>query len=236
MVIKNLALKDCTCLVIGDSTVGSWGTMTQAMLDFFTENGKSLTLLGTRGQRAINRHEGRGGWSAYSYCREATHGDYTNPFLNNDKFDFAYYMAQQGYSAPDFVVIQLGINDVSGIDVDEFKAHSEQALAYEKEMIDSIRAYNSNIKIIINPPTTPNSNADKLDRYNEVVVFRNLVIRYAMMLRRLATQYNSDNVRCSNTNLILDTRSEIRDNVHPTEEGFIKMGKEVCNQINCWQN
>lgn len=236
LVIKELNLKDCSALVIGDSTVGSWGTMTQAMLDFFAENGKTLTLLGTRGQSDLNRHEGRGGWSAKAYCTEETHGDYTNPFLNNGEFDFSYYMTQQGYSTPDFVGIQLGINDVSNTDIDDFKTVSEQALAYEKQMIDSILAYDSNIKIIINPPTTPNLDSSKLSMYYETTVFRNIVIRYAMMLRRLALQYSNNNVRCSNTNLILDTRTEIRDNVHPTEEGFIKMGKEVCNQINCWQN
>lgn len=237
LVIKALSLQDCSALVIGDSTVGSWGLMTEQMLNVFDENNKILTLLGTQhsgNTDARNMHEGRGGWSAKIYCTEATHGNYTNPFLNNGHFDFSYYMQQQEYSAPDFVVIQLGINDVSNISMSEFKTVSEQALMYEKEMIDSILAYNSNIKVLINPPTTPTSDQSKLSMYYETTIFRNLVIRYAMMLRRLATQYSSNKVRCSNNNLILDSSTDIRDSVHPTDDGFVKLGNEVVNQFNCW--
>ena len=237
LVIKSLALRDCSAIVIGDSTVGSWGLMTEQMLQIFDDNNKILTLLGTQhsgGTDERNMHEGRGGWSAKIYCTEATHGDYTNPFLNNGHFDFSYYMQQQSYSTPDFVVIQLGINDVSNIGMPEFKSVSEQALMYEKEMIDSILAYNSNIKVLINPPTTPTTDQSKLSMYYETTIFRNLVIRYAMMLRRLATQYSSNNVRCSNNNLILDSSTDIRDSVHPTDGGFVKLGNEVVNQFNCW--
>lgn len=232
--IKSLNLQNCSAIVIGDSTV-NFGVMTQQMLDKFTELGKTLTLLGTRGS-GDNKHEGRGGWSAKAYCTEASHGDYTNPFLNDGAFDFSYYMTQQGYSAPDFVIIQLGINDVSNTEITEFKTVSEQALSYEKQMIDSIRAYNSNIKILINPPTTPTSDVTALSRYFETTVFRNEVIRYAMMLRRLVTQYDNSKVRCSNNNLILDSATDIRDNVHPTDDGFVKLGNEMVSQINCWQN
>lgn len=235
LTIKALNLSDCSAIVIGDSTVGSWGTMTEHMLDVFSQNGKTLTLMGTRGS-GDNKHEGRGGWSAKAYCTEASHGDYTNPFLNNGAFDFSYYMAQQGYSKPDFVVIQLGINDISNTDISDFDTISRLAMGYEQEMIDSILAYDDSIKVLINPPTCPNSNRQYLSEYYETTVFRNMIIRYAMMLRRMVTRYPNTKVRASNMNLLLDTTTDIRDNVHPTTEGFYKMGDEVVNQFNCWMN
>lgn len=219
-------LSNCSALVIGDSTVGQ-NVMTQKMLDAFTERDKTLTLLGTRGT-APNLHEGRSGWSAKQYCTQAT----DNPFYNNG-FVFANYMTTQGYTAVDYVVLQVGINDLYNVslsnDTDE---KIIETMGYVCSMIDSILAWNASQKIIVNLLTPVNPNYTDAYMYAK----RNIFVRYnAQMLLEL-TKYNIANVRPSDTFAILDPESDINDNVHPKAVGYEKMANEVVSQINCWQN
>lgn len=126
-------------LFIGDSKTDA-NVYTQCLLDMFADDPMSIQLLGTRGDTETNRHEGRSGWSAENYCENnAWRGIIEDsPFYNptTETFDFAYYMAQNGYDGVDYVFINLGTNDT----VSNF-------IGYYHEMIDSIRAYNSNIVI-----------------------------------------------------------------------------------------
>ena len=230
VVIENL--QDCSLLAIGDSTVDH-DTMTATLLSHFTEKGKTLTLLGTLGDNSgTNKNEGRAGWKATDYLTNRQYDGVVNPFYNpsTQTFDFSYYMTNQGYTAPDFVVLQLGINDL-------YNNYTAQETTWNaiKTMIDSIRAYNSGIKIILNLPTTPN--ADQNKHSNCLFLYRNAVIRYNnLAINNVAKDYTDATVRCSYCHLILDPATEIRDNVHPTYAGYQKMALEVVNQINCWQN
>ena len=222
-------LLNCSVLVIGDSTV-DFDTMTQNMLDYFTSKNKTLTLLGTLGSGA-NKNEGRAGWKAADYLTNKTYNGVVNPFYNDGTFDFSYYMAQQGYSAPDFVVIQLGINDLYN--------YSETAIEPTwdaiKTMIDSIFSYNTGIKILLNLPTAPNS--DQGEHTVFLPLYQNRVIKYNQYaMQQARALYGGTKVRPTYCHLILDPDSDIRDNVHPTDAGFEKMAMEVINQINCWQN
>ena len=83
-----------------------------------------------------------------------------NPFMNNSKFDFSYYMQNNSYDKVDNVVISLGLNDILGYhtasSIENIESLTiaqciEQFPVMFKEMIASIHAYDSNIKIIINP-------------------------------------------------------------------------------------
>lgn len=131
--------------------------------------------------------EGHSGWRLTDITGTTKRNDGTiflkpdNPFWNpaTSKFDFSYYMQQKGFDGVDFVVIALGTNDITG-------HHSEQAteniaiptidevLVYMpaeiQKMIDSIKAYNPNVKIGINPPVPAGANDDfnfKLMRFIE---------------------------------------------------------------------
>lgn len=231
---ENLA--NCTVLYIGDSTVNA-GVITQTMLNYFTSKSKTLTLLGTRGS-GDNKREGRPGWSASDYLTDRQYDGVTNPFYNpnTQTFDFAYYMTNQSYSAPDFVVIQLGINDLYSAD-DSAIAATWTAI---QTMVDSILAYNTansaSIKILLNLPTTPNSDPAQHPQINEFL-YRNRLIRYnGYALGKVAELYQESKVRVSYCHMVLDSATDIRDNVHPTDAGYAKMAMEVINQINCWQN
>lgn len=224
-------LQNCSALVIGDSTV-DFDTMTQDMLDYFTSKSKTLTLLGTLGN-GNNKNEGRAGWKAQDYLTNKQYDGVVNPFYNptSATFDFSYYMTNQGYSAPDFVILQLGINDLYNSGASAI----EPTWAAIKMMIDSIIAYNASIKILLNLPTTPNSNQNVHDVF--LPLYQNRVVRYNQYAQAQALSlYGTSKVRCTYCHLILDPATDIRDNVHPTNAGFEKMAKEVISQINVWQN
>lgn len=237
-VVKALNLSDCSLLAIGDSTVDH-DTMTAKLLSFFTENGHTITLLGTLGSATdpSNKNEGRAGWTTADYLANTTKNGYTNPFWNpsTEVFDFAYYMTQQSYSGVDFVVIQLGINDLYPTQPRNIHEPNYSTIwSNIKTMIDSIHAYNSNIKIIINLPTTPNSNPTA--HLTSEAIYQNYVIKYNNYALDQILALNENKIRASYCHLILDSETEIRDNVHPTVAGYEKMGLEIVNQINCWQN
>ena len=224
-------LSNCSLLAIGDSTVDS-DVMTATLLSHFSEKGKTITLLGTLGKATepLNRNEGRAGWTTAEYMANTSKNGYTNPFYNNG-FDFSYYMNRQGYSGVDFVVIQLGINDLYNVLEPDYAS----IFGNIKTMIDSILAYNANTKIIVNLPTTPNSDesAHSVAEY----LYRNRVIKFNEYAQaQILSGYNENSVRCSYCHLILDPATDIRDNVHPTDAGYQKMALEVVNQINCFQN
>ena len=226
---KNLS--SCSALVIGDSTVAQ-NTMTQKMLDEFTADGKTLTLLGTQGT-APNLHEGRAGASTEEYATMASFDGYTNPFFNNGGFDFSYYMSSQGYGSVDFVVIQLGINDLYLADYETSQAKIEETFGYLKTIVDSIFAFNSSQKIIINLPTPPNADETYMN-YNSRWQIANMYNRYNqyVMVRLDPNQ----NIHCSYCHLILDPSTDIADNIHPNASGYEKMALEVVSKINIFQN
>lgn len=230
--IMDCNLTDCSCLAIGDSTIAH-GFVTQGLIDYFSSKDKTIALYGTMGT-GNNKHEGRAGWSAQDYLTSKTYNGVTNPFYNpnSETFDFGYYMTNQGYTAPDFVVIQLGINDLYN--------YSDESidLAYSAltTIINSVYTYSNSIKIIVNLPTPPNADQSKVGQFaptyiNRIQKFARKVLNWINNTSGIASA-----VRASYCHLILDPETDIRDNVHPTEQGYEKMAKEIVNQINCWQN
>ena len=235
IVSEPINLSDKTALVIGDSTV-DFDTMTSKMLELFTENGAELTLLGTLGDgTTTNKNEGRAGWTTIDYFTNKKYNDVVNPFYNQDTetFDFKYYMNQQGYTSVDFVIIQLGINDLYNA-TNNYESASKNAISNIKKMIDSVFVFNDSIKVIINLPTTPNS--DKSKHSVSEPLYRNRVIKYNELAQIELTDYPESKVRTSYCHLILDSKKDISDNVHPNTEGFAKMAKEVVSQMNVWMN
>ena len=125
-------------VLIGDSRIGD-GTIVYTLKSTF---GDRLTLLGTRSSVQGLPYEGRGSWSTTHYLTSTSAYGATNPFYNAQNpqmhpyqetmhyFDFAYYLEQNGYDAPDFAVICLGANDV----------YSQNSIYNVEVMIQSIKA------------------------------------------------------------------------------------------------
>ena len=151
-------------LIIGDSTTdhgtGGAGYVTAELLNLFgVGDTMDVTLLGTRGV-SPNLHEGRSGWNALKFTTLASSGGVTNAFYNGG-FDFSYYMAQQGYTGVDYVVINLGINDLFSFTTDATaNAEITNVLSRYQTMIDSIRAYNATVKIVVALTIPPSYSQD----------------------------------------------------------------------------
>jgi hypothetical protein len=134
--------------------------------------------------------EGRGGWRLTDFTGVTKRVDGStfvmpgNPFWNpsTQQFDFTYYMTNNGFSHVDFVVIMLGTNDITGYH--KYKTQEnissptiDEVLAYMptefQKIIDSIHAYDPNIKIGLNPPPPAGKSDDfniKATRYAEVMI------------------------------------------------------------------
>lgn len=136
-----------TVMFLGDSIIDQ-NYYTKSVKELFDKDGMKINLIGTRGKED-NRHEGRGGWSAYDYCTKTTQYGISNPFLNNGVFDFSYYMEENKFDAVDYVFINLGINDLNQVG---YNTHDEILSNYDK-MIKSIKSFNNDVKIFIGLPT-----------------------------------------------------------------------------------
>ncbi|MCJ7857020.1 SGNH/GDSL hydrolase family protein [Lachnospiraceae bacterium NSJ-143] len=142
---KDNILSHKKIMFLGDSLINE-----NLYPEYFTEitENEGMELIGTRGEEG-SRHEGRGGWAAYDYCNTESKYGYSNPFLNsNRKFDFKYYMENNGYESVDYVVINLGINDLN------LAGHnsSDEILANLDTIIKSIKAFDSNTRVVLNAP------------------------------------------------------------------------------------
>lgn len=92
-------------------------------------------------------------------------------------------MRKNGFSKVDYVVIMLGTNDIGGYHVEKETENIgtptlEEILAYMpiefKKMIDSIREFDPNIKIGLNPPVPAGQNDSfnsKVMKYTEMMQY-----------------------------------------------------------------
>jgi len=143
-------------LFIGDSYTANGG-----MIKWFADHNSNVILYGTRSTEidgSTYHHEGRGGWTAGNYCTQASSSSVTNPFYNptTQTFDFSYYIANEGsaFADVDIVNILLGRNNNFSID----------SMTYLDTMVASIKAYNSNIMVVLmgaNDLAANNSGAGK---------------------------------------------------------------------------
>lgn len=186
--------KDRSVIIIGDSTTNN-GICVGRLNFNFSEDPMTLHTLGTRGS-GENMHEGRSGWTFKAYCtveQDRNHPDVLNPFYNPDSktFDANYYFSKTNIAKPDWVFINLGIND-------SFSYRDDQSL--EKcidglntmcdDMIKSILSASPQTKIGIVLTIPPNYSQDAFgkayqngqtrNRYkrNNIIWVSNLLNRY----------------------------------------------------------
>lgn len=222
------------CLFIGDSLT-NLGYYTQELLNLFDDDVMNIELLGTRGE-GLNKHEGRASWSAYSYTHESTYTNLPNPFFNTttNQFDFTKYMNDNNYSSVDIVSIALGTNDrgVVGSSADEIRDNLQI-------MIDSIKAFNANIKILLLlPPPICYVGMDNVNWNMSIKVANKTIIdnfdnRQAQNIYVVPTGLNVDPVNDYTMKTIpLNARSTemktvVNDPVHPDVIGFQHMADMI---------
>ena len=160
-----------TVILLGDSTT-NYGIVEGKLLGNFEDDPMSITLAGTRGT-SPNFHEGRDGWTLERYCtlaQDPGSSSIVNPFFNptSQKFDAGYYFANSGVTGTDWLMINLGINDVFGITSDTALASKiEDCFDYLDGMIESIHEADENIKIGVCLTIPPNHSQDAFGKaYN----------------------------------------------------------------------
>lgn len=239
--------EQASVLVIGDSTVEA-GRETENMLKLAKEDGFNLKLLGSVSQDWLkdpnNRHKGRGGWKAVTYVEksETKNTGAVNAFFNpeTESFDFAYYMNKQDYDSVDYVFLQLGINDVFGAFSDKALNSSSFVKAYLKNMdilIESIHAYDPNIKIVWNLILPCSVEQEKFDLAydNGQTADRCKRNSYLTNLAIIEHVNGMDNVFIAPTNAVLDTINDMADAgsgaVHPGKKGYYAIGQLLYNYV-----
>ncbi|WP_144529802.1 SGNH/GDSL hydrolase family protein [Bacillus mobilis] len=132
--------KNDKAIFIGDSLTDN--SLQKSYVDFVKEQLPNMSFYGTRpGANGVNA-EGRASWSTTTYMSSASYGGMTNSFFNpsTSTFDFAYYMRNNpSFNDVTLVGLFLGQND----------GYRDEAFTNLETMIQSIKSYNTNIKIYI---------------------------------------------------------------------------------------
>ncbi len=226
--------RELNIMFLGDSLINQ-DYYSKYVKEMFQADGTNINLIGTRGIED-NRHEGRGGWSAYNYCNSLSYAGYTNSFLNNGKFDFKYYIESNNLETPDYIVLNLGINDLN---LDGHNSYDEIFTNFDT-IINSIHEYNSNIYIVINTPVLLYETNDTVTAKNQRLAFtkelmnkykegENIIICPSYLALNPRTDYklleqelNEDN---QNTTLI------VTDTTHPNIFGYENMANMTYTYI-----
>lgn len=224
-------------LLIGDSTINN-GTISKTVFDKALANNYSLSLLGTRGNNYA-LHEGRSGWTAKMFVeREEDKEGFKNFFYNSEtnSFDFAYYMDLNSYKKVDCVVIQLGINDVFSCKTDEVLDYSmQQYMSYMSNIINSIKQYDDNVKVVINLILPCSVDESKfLEAYGgEQTAGRCKQNSHTANLNIINNWGNKENedIFIFYSNLTLDTNNNMdsggNGGIHPSKSGYTQIGEQL---------
>ena len=209
--------------------------------------GTNLTLYGTRSSTAEDSsgnsqtvlHEGRPGWSSSDYVNSASKNGISNPFYNSG-FDFSYYMTNNStFNDVTDVFVLLGANDGA----------STTYIANIQSICESIKTYNSNIKIHVMLPIPPirSGYAWGTRSYTNYMTFKGYMFDKA---KQLITAYDSTNgytivpinanLNCyydfPQTEVAVNSRNPQlipvgNDNVHPSKYGYYRFADVVYSDI-----
>jgi lysophospholipase L1-like esterase len=115
-----------------------------------------------------------------------------NPFWIGGGLDFAQYLTDRGFDAPDWVIIGLGINDVFGQTTDAgAAAAADAAFTLLDGLINSIKAADAGIKVALMIPSPPAASQDAFaanyatgqtrwrSKRNVLIWSRQLIAKYA---------------------------------------------------------
>ena len=219
-------------MFIGDSLT-DMNVYEQELLRMFNSDEMNIELVGTRGSSTTAMHEGRSGWTTKNYCTNASVGNTTNAFYNpsTNTFDFSYYMSNNpSLSDVDYVFINMGTNDMANSNSD--------TITYYETMVNSIKAFNSNISVFIGlcPP---------LAIRNDNILFKNKRLDLMKLLLNKYDNKESNKIficpLCLNfdayngfpTQILTGDRHTneeckvITDNTHPYNSEFYKMADTI---------
>ena len=227
-------------LAIGDSNTNR-GYYTQKLIDLFDiDSHSNIELAGTRGE-GTNKHEGRSGWSAAVYTKMDSLSGVSNAFWNPAKsdFDFAYYATQNSISGLTHVAISLGTNDIFPFTSDSALINGVPDILTDfDKIINSIKAYDSNLKIVVMLPFPVNSTQTSFGAsYGAGMTRWRYKRNHHYFVDKLIAKYDNrtnENIYVLGTNLMMDTttdfvgvETETTPAVHPAKVGLDKVGEQI---------
>ena len=144
--------KKFSVLVIGDSLTAA-SAYPQRLYDLLKTNGHpQVKFLGTNGRaKSEARHEGYGGWTWSSFMdkKKATPvkkgqpvypRHRTSPFIFDGKFNLTEYVKKHNNGLmPDFITVQLGVNDIFGGDDSTLNERVAKVLANADRLLGALR-------------------------------------------------------------------------------------------------
>jgi hypothetical protein len=236
IVVSNPRTTKKKVMVIGDSTVrgNGFGYVTQRLV---SKLGSNIELIGTMGI-APNLWEGRGGWTAAKYRTGDSYDGAVNPFYNPniDDFDFSYYMNNQGFASVDVVLINLGINETFAYTSDSaVRSAAPTIIGNLSAMINSIKSFDSNIKVALNVTIPPNARQQKFGEQKLAGLSDQTQWRYKynnhLWVNEMISYFHGKN-DLINIHASIDTENNIADHLHPTETGYNQIGDTVYSYLN----
>lgn len=140
--------KETDVLIIGDSITAN-GIMIEELDRNCKRNNLKINFIGTQGDKVY--HEGRSGWTIEKYLTDSE-----SPFIFDKELNFKEYIRRNGLKSPDYVILNLGINDVFGEKNDILLQEKvEQFYNNYMKLIEDIKNYDEDITIGISIPIPP---------------------------------------------------------------------------------
>lgn len=143
--------KNKKVLMVGDSLADD---ITAEMLNVASGDVMGLTLLGTQGS-GLNKHESRGGWTIANFYQDP-------PFRLAGALNFAQYLTANSLDVPDWVLVNLGTNDVFGPTSDSAVALN-MATSVNKwlsPLVANFQSAGPAVKVAIIMPPPPSASQD----------------------------------------------------------------------------
>lgn len=143
--------------IIGDSTTDN-DFIVPKIKDNFSTDVMNIETIGTKGSVG-SKHEGRAGWTTDMFMGRNV--SYASPFIFNGVFDYSQYILSNSLDTPDYVTINLGINDFFAVTNDSIMQTRMNATVTDyNTMIASIKTQNPDVKILIALTIPPNYSQD----------------------------------------------------------------------------
>ncbi|MBR2365331.1 MAG: hypothetical protein IKA79_09015, partial [Lentisphaeria bacterium] len=190
-----------------------------------------LTMVGTRPRKVAKggmMHEGFPGWSWYYFTNKG-------PFVKQ-KEGYPLHLDVQGYlnrvnegKAPDFITVQLGVNDVFGRD--DFRLPSVLKAVEQRmdKLVSELRKCAPDAVIALAYPTPASVNRDMTKTKLTAAVWRyqQNLFEYNYLLQKKFTGKNNDRkilLVPVGTSLDCEKNFDVKDHVHPTVAGGNQLG------------
>lgn len=218
-------------LIIGDSLITNGINYIDSQISGIL-TGTTINYLGTQGTTI--KHEGRGGWTTYSYIFEG-------PFVKDGVLNIPAYFTDNAIDTPDVIYIRLGVNDIYGQCNGDFTDLEVLGwVGFMKQLVDGFLAFNSSLKVILGLPTLTGATSIgwNID-YDENVYIQDKFIEYMHKYWvGIVSQFDGYNSRLSINTEVLTLDRDTGYNlaagggVHPNSIGYTQIGTGIAIKLN----